>query len=394
MHIDTIYETEAFRLLAQAMKDKQAVAICFLLMSARPDLFKLFDYWCAETLREQADEIATAEARASMKITIGEITEELIFKAIGITDIADEHQQALWDRVEKALAETSVRLANSMHEHNESMKSFIRQDEENTRAIARRDNRIERLKEQIVAQKSSHYRETCIWLANRIEGVHNVLFRDDPTDIRERYARFLEEVLELGQALDIPQNEIPKLVERTYAREKGAIPTELSDIGVTFASLCYQLQSNALHHIFEGINDLERPEKIAKVREKRKTRHGRGLLPGLDGTPESRAELRKVMSATVGDVITVKVAKTETREDIAASDAPLPVIGSVVLQKPASFKWSLGHPVQKTRGSKWRGHVVGFYQGSLTPEGYAVESVMEPGNVQVYPVAALEDRED
>jgi len=46
--------------------------------------------------------------------------------------------------------------------------------------------------------------------------------------------------------------------------------------------------------------------------------------------------------------------------------------------------------VRKKRGSRWRGKVCGEYSTELTPEGYAVESVYEPGNVQVYPVAALE----
>jgi len=54
----------------------------------------------------------------------------------------------------------------------------------------------------------------------------------------------------------------------------------------------------------------------------------------------------------------------------------------------ATFK--LGDLVKKRRGSSWRGKVVGTYSATHTPEGYDVESLMEPGNVQVYPVAALE----
>jgi hypothetical protein len=48
-----------------------------------------------------------------------------------------------------------------------------------------------------------------------------------------------------------------------------------------------------------------------------------------------------------------------------------------------------GDLVQKKRGSKWRGRICGEYSTSITLEGYAVESLREPGNVQVYPVAAL-----
>ena len=53
------------------------------------------------------------------------------------------------------------------------------------------------------------------------------------------------------------------------------------------------------------------------------------------------------------------------------------------------WKFRLGDRVTKTKGSSWTGRVVGFYSTELTPEGYAVESENEPGNVQIYPAAAL-----
>ena len=46
--------------------------------------------------------------------------------------------------------------------------------------------------------------------------------------------------------------------------------------------------------------------------------------------------------------------------------------------------------VRKKSGSIWRGKVVGFYSTKLTPTGYCVESIYEPGSVQLYPEAALE----
>ncbi len=58
---------------------------------------------------------------------------------------------------------------------------------------------------------------------------------------------------------------------------------------------------------------------------------------------------------------------------------------------PPSAKWRLGDMVQKVRGSKWRGKVVGFYSTEATPIGYSVESAYEPGSVQVWPEAALID---
>lgn len=52
-------------------------------------------------------------------------------------------------------------------------------------------------------------------------------------------------------------------------------------------------------------------------------------------------------------------------------------------------KFRLGDRVEKTKGSSWRGRVVGFYSTALTPFGYCVESEREPGSVQIYPESAL-----
>jgi hypothetical protein len=51
--------------------------------------------------------------------------------------------------------------------------------------------------------------------------------------------------------------------------------------------------------------------------------------------------------------------------------------------------FALGQRVEKTKGSSWRGRIVGFYSTDLTPIGYAVESEREPGSVQIYPESAL-----
>lgn len=58
--------------------------------------------------------------------------------------------------------------------------------------------------------------------------------------------------------------------------------------------------------------------------------------------------------------------------------------------KPEGAKWSMGDDVKKKRGSSWRGRIVGFYSTATTPIGYCVESMFEPGSVQLWPEAALE----
>lgn len=68
--------------------------------------------------------------------------------------------------------------------------------------------------------------------------------------------------------------------------------------------------------------------------------------------------------------------------------SPLPV--RRITDEDVERRFKLGDRVTKTKGSSWTGHVVGFYSTTLTPIGYAVESENEPGNVQIYPEAALE----
>lgn len=54
-----------------------------------------------------------------------------------------------------------------------------------------------------------------------------------------------------------------------------------------------------------------------------------------------------------------------------------------------SRKFKIGDSVQKTSGSEWHGTIVGYYSTKLNPIGYAVESVLEKGSVQIYPEKAL-----
>ncbi len=46
--------------------------------------------------------------------------------------------------------------------------------------------------------------------------------------------------------------------------------------------------------------------------------------------------------------------------------------------------------MRKIKGSQWQGQIVGFYSTDLTPSGYAVESEVHKGSVQIYPENALE----
>lgn len=55
-----------------------------------------------------------------------------------------------------------------------------------------------------------------------------------------------------------------------------------------------------------------------------------------------------------------------------------------------NFKFKLGDEVRKTKGAEWQGTIVGMYSTTLNPEGYAVESFVHQGSVQIYPASMLE----
>jgi hypothetical protein len=59
---------------------------------------------------------------------------------------------------------------------------------------------------------------------------------------------------------------------------------------------------------------------------------------------------------------------------------------------PADAIFQFGEAVQKKGRASWRGTVVGWYRTELTELGFAVESLFEPGSVQIYPQTALEPR--
>lgn len=61
-----------------------------------------------------------------------------------------------------------------------------------------------------------------------------------------------------------------------------------------------------------------------------------------------------------------------------------------LVQTAPQGKFRMGDLVKKSTGSEWVGRVVGWYSTGQTPEGYAVESEVHAGSVQIYPAKALE----
>lgn len=434
IHINTIYESEAFRLLAQGTKDKHAVNIIYSVMCADEthDLFREFERWASERLQEQDDERAEHEARLSeeraareaeraRQYKIGDVSAEVVFKQHDIKNLSD--LQLVFDTYEKVLAKTSLQLAKETYAHKETeerlKEELLRVTETNKATIDKQErelsdarylvreigytngesigtairslnDRVERLKEELgvleaqylVAKEDADGEISSRRYLARMDKVHERLFHDDPTDLRERRDRFAEECLELVQALGMTRFELGKLADYTFARDAGNVEKEISDVFTTLVSLGIVMHMNVFNLGMRGLKRMEREEQVLKIRAKRKTRHGRGPLPGLDLLPTKGEPAKSIIGDNDGPWET-------TVADFIATPGDVPLPKLFTIERPEGFRWGMYERVHKVKGSSWRGHVCGFYSTPLTPEGYAVASEHEPGNVQVYPVAAL-----
>jgi hypothetical protein len=124
---------------------------------------------------------------------------------------------------------------------------------------------------------------------DRVAQAHVALFHDDPTSLAERRDRFAEEALEVAQATGMTEEDAHKLVSYTFSRPVGEPEKEIGAAALTLASLCVVGGWDMMKCAEADLAQLQTPEKIAKVRAKRATRHGRGPLPGFSpSAPEPK----------------------------------------------------------------------------------------------------------
>lgn len=103
---------------------------------------------------------------------------------------------------------------------------------------------------------------------------------DTVNDKTERAYRFLEEALELVQALGITKGEALVLLNYTFGRPAGDTLQECGGVMVTLAALC---GSVGLDMEREGEAELRRvmqPEVIKRIRQKQQTKPHGSPLPG------------------------------------------------------------------------------------------------------------------
>lgn len=99
-------------------------------------------------------------------------------------------------------------------------------------------------------------------------------------DRPERQHRFLEEALELVQALGTTRAEAHQLVDYAYGRPAGHPPQEVGGVRTTLAALCI---AHSLDERISGETELARisdPAVLQKIRAKQAAKPKVGPLPG------------------------------------------------------------------------------------------------------------------
>lgn len=119
-------------------------------------------------------------------------------------------------------------------------------------------------------RNSSFQRRVADWFAacfpNELQG-----------DREERTHRFLEEALELTQAMGCSREEAITLVEYVFSRQKGRIEQEVGGVMVTLASLCTACKIDLDH---SANDELERNwSRIEAIRKKQASKPAGSPLP-------------------------------------------------------------------------------------------------------------------
>lgn len=107
-------------------------------------------------------------------------------------------------------------------------------------------------------QYQAHVRSWCI----RCFG------RDIATDLTERSLRFIEEALELVQALGVRREQVYLLVDYVYCRAPGKVKQEVGGVMVTLAALTAAAEIDMREAGEIELARIDTPETIEKIRER------------------------------------------------------------------------------------------------------------------------------
>lgn len=99
-------------------------------------------------------------------------------------------------------------------------------------------------------------------------------------DSEQRAYRFLEESVELFQALGLGADEAHSLVDYVFARPTGVTTQEVGGVMVTLGALCAAVGVDMAHAGEAEIARVETPDAIARIRQKQASKPAGSALPG------------------------------------------------------------------------------------------------------------------
>lgn len=116
--------------------------------------------------------------------------------------------------------------------------------------------------------------------ANVAAWTHKIFGSAVATDVPTRCYRFIEEALELVQALGTTKEQVLQMVDYTYGRPVGEAYQEVGGVAVTLAALCAAIKLEMDNCAMKELIRCQRPEVIAKIQAKQATKPHASPLPG------------------------------------------------------------------------------------------------------------------
>ena len=110
-------------------------------------------------------------------------------------------------------------------------------------------------------------------------------------DIKERPHRFLEEALELVQAVGTTKGEAETLVEYVFGRPSGETRQEIGGTVLTLAALCNTVGFDMLLAAEDELSRVSTPQMIAKLQAKNAAKDPNSPLPGF-ASPSPSPEIK------------------------------------------------------------------------------------------------------
>lgn len=95
--------------------------------------------------------------------------------------------------------------------------------------------------------------------------------------IATRARRFLEEAVELVQALGLTKDDVLRVVDYVYGRPVGEVENEIGGVGMTLLPLCEALDISAEQCFRRELARVSTPEMIAHVKARQVEKAEAGL---------------------------------------------------------------------------------------------------------------------